>query len=66
METNPQSNTYHQILLTEEQFKRMSDALAECFDKQVDEDLKDGFEVFNLEVSEESYALPDLQEIQIK
>lgn len=63
METNPQSNKYYQILLTEKQFKQVSDALAGCFEKQEEKDLREGYEMFELKISEDEYSLPDLQQI---
>lgn len=62
IETAPQSNQYHQIMLNEKQFKKISDAMAECFEPS-DEELRDGFEALNGTFSDETYPLPDLQQI---
>lgn len=60
LETSPQSDTYHQVILNPEQFKAVSDAIAEVLSTQGD------METINIELSAETYKLPDLQEIYIK
>ena len=38
MEQKPQSDHYHQVMLTQEQFKKVSDVLSECFIKTTQDD----------------------------
>jgi len=61
LETSPQSDTYHQVILNPEQFKAVSDAIAEVLSTT-----QNDIETINIELSEETYKLPDLQEIYIK
>lgn len=61
LETNPQTNTYNQVILSPEQFKKVSDATGEKTDNN--QNLKEGFEMFKTTLSEEKYILPDLQSI---
>ena len=56
-ETEPQSNQYRQVILTEEQFKAFSDAVCTVHGREGDK------ETVSLQMSEEIYTLPDLQEI---
>lgn len=56
IETEPQSNKYHQVLLDQETFKKVTEAMSTI--------IKDGeMQEVNLDVSEETYILPDLQDI---
>ena len=61
MENDVGTNKYNQVLLNQEQFKKISDAV---ISKKVDMfDLKPGHEVVEIETSEEEYTLPDLESI---
>lgn len=61
LETGAQSGKFNQVLLTENQFKSVSDAIIA---KQHDaSDLKEGMEKVEIIASEEEYILPDLQSI---
>lgn len=62
IETEPQSNKYCQVILTDEQFKKVSDAIAECFTVRKGEDIRNGFEEISMILSDEEYTLPDLNE----
>lgn len=57
LEDSPQSNQYHQIHLTESQFKRVSDSVCDVKSRNGDD------EDVEVEMSIETYKLPDLQEI---
>lgn len=35
LETEPQSNSYKQVLITKEQFRKMSDALFDCHEQNI-------------------------------
>ncbi len=61
LETEPQSGKFNQVLLNARQFKKVSDATGEKTGN--DEDLKEGFEMYSTNLSEEEYDLPDLQSI---
>jgi hypothetical protein len=61
VETGPQTDKYHQVLLGKDQFKKVSDAIIKT--KEKCEDLREGVESVTLETSEEEYLLPDLQSI---
>lgn len=61
LETNAQSNKYNQIILNQEQFKRVSDAIVN--ESRAGDDLKPGMEEVEITASEEEYDLPDLQSI---
>ena len=62
LETDPQSGKFQQLLLNAKQFKRISDAIFQ--DTRIEmSDLKEGHEVAELEVSDETYNLPDLESI---
>lgn len=61
LEVEPQSNKYNQVLLTSEQFKKVSDGIV--VEKVPTLDMKDGFESWTNYQSEEEYVLPDLQSI---
>jgi len=59
IEDNPQSNKYHQMFFTPEEFKRISMAIGK------DTGRKNGrLDIIEFQQSVETYALPDLQEIQ--
>lgn len=60
LETEPQSNVYNQILVTPEQFKKVSDAICSIVVPKNGNDI----ETVSVETSEEIYKLPDLQESQ--
>jgi hypothetical protein len=67
METEPQSNKYNQVILSKEQFKKVSYAIISTFDPEEhpeleEVELRDGMEIVNIELSEEEYTLPDLQQ----
>ena len=56
LETEPQSNLYNQVLLTEETFHEMSKVISgEVVRKEGD------IEVVDTQLSDEVYKLPDLQ-----
>ena len=57
METAPQSNKYHQILLTPKMYKEMTATICRPTGKMV----REGVEEQSIQTSEEEYALPDLQ-----
>ncbi len=61
LETGPQTNKYHQVLLNSEHFKKVSDAVTNG--RISIEDAREGFEVVEFPTSEEEYGLPDLQSI---
>jgi len=56
-ETEPQSNKYYQVILNQEEFKRMSLSLG-----SVVGEIRKGIDAVQLKISEETYDLPDLQE----
>lgn len=56
LETEPQSNEYHQVMLDQETFKKITEVMSTL--------VKDGdIQEVNLDLSEETYKLPDLQDI---
>ncbi len=57
LEDAPQSNQYHQIYLNKKQFKRVSDAVSNVVARHGDD------EDVEVEMSIDTYPLPDLQEI---
>lgn len=57
IETEPQSNQYHQILLNDEEFKHVSMNIGTIVEKKRDK------EIVKIEESTEIYTLPDLKEI---
>lgn len=57
IEDAPQSNEYHQVHLNETQFKRVSDAISNVVGRNGDD------EDVEVEMSIDTYKLPDLQEI---
>lgn len=59
LETAPQTNRYYQIVLDKDQFKGVSKAVGSVFGEVKTAD--DKYEM-RLNLSEESYALPDLKE----
>lgn len=66
VETGPQSNEYHQFQFTEEQFKKVSDAIANCFTVTKEDDTRDDIDtISNVNISNETYKLPDLKQINI-
>ncbi len=60
LEEGPQSNQYHHVHLNPQQLKMVSDAICTVVDRQGDE------ENVTVEMSVETYKLPDLQEINLK
>jgi hypothetical protein len=57
LEADPQSNHYHQVRLTPDQFKRVSDAISRIVGRNgSDEDVE-------IDMSVDTYLLPDLQEV---
>ncbi len=59
LETDAQSNKYNQVILSPQQFKKVSDAIINS--ARTGDDLKPGMEEVELTTSEEEYTLPDLQ-----
>lgn len=59
MEAEPQSNKYYQVHLTKEEFKRFSMSIGTV----IEEENERGKQTVKLELSEKSYMLPDLQEV---
>lgn len=56
LETEPQSNEYHQVMLDQETFKKITEVMSTL--------VKDGdIQEVNLDLSEETYKLPDLKDI---
>lgn len=56
LETEPQSNKYHQVMLDQETFKKVTEVMSTL--------VKEGeIQEVNLDLSEETYKLPDLQDI---
>ena len=56
LETEPQSNEYHQVMLDQETFKKVTEVMSTL--------VKEGdIQQVNLDLSEETYKLPDLQDI---
>ena len=67
LETEPQSNKYSQVILSQEQFKKISDAIISTFVPEEHPELEEGtlapgMEIVNIELSEEEYELPDLKQ----
>jgi hypothetical protein len=56
LETAPQSNTYNQVLLDSDTFKKMTDVISVSLGRAVN-----GIEDRSITSSEEEYKLPDLQ-----
>lgn len=56
LEDAPQSNQYRQVILNGSQFKRVSDAISNVVSRNGDE------EDVEIEMSLDTYLLPDLQE----
>lgn len=63
METAPQSNNYHQVILNPDQFKRVSDSIVHGAKVVGREGSR---EIIESPLSEETYPLPDLKEIHEK
>jgi len=62
LEEEPQSNTYRQVLLSADDYKRVSDAISiEAFKNPA---FKEDYEQVMLALSDDIYPLPDLQGIQ--
>lgn len=59
LEDAPQSNEYRQICVNEKQFKALSDAVCTVQSREGDDEL------VMIQMSEETYKLPDLQEIYL-
>jgi transcription-repair coupling factor (superfamily II helicase) len=57
IETEPQSNKYHQVILNPKQFRSVSKILGRVISKEGSKEIKE------MVISEEIYTLPDLQEI---
>lgn len=56
LETKPQSNEYHQVMLDQETFKKVTEVMSTL--------VKEGdIQEVSLDLSEETYKLPDLQDI---
>ncbi len=64
IETGPQTNKYKQVLVTGEQFKIVSDAISTI--SSTEQDLKEGMEARDVDLSDETYELPDLNSIKLK
>lgn len=64
LENEPQSNKYSQVILNNEQFKKLSDCIAEIMGGNVKNDsLRNNYVETDITLSEENYWLPDLQSI---
>ncbi len=65
IETDPQSNKYRQVILNQNQSKKISDLTDSFFEEVKYLDLKDGYKVTNFELSEDLYDLskiaPEIQ-----
>lgn len=59
LETDPQTNEYHQVLLTKQQYKKVSQHICELITPA---DV-DGIEEVELNTSEETYFLPDIKDV---
>lgn len=59
METDAQSNEYNQVFVNKNQFKKISDAI--CLDIKPADAF--GIQEVEINLSNETYQLPDLQEI---
>lgn len=59
METEPQSNTYRQVILDAKKFKAMSDTISVETGRKLAENINE----IEIELSDEEYVLPDLKEI---
>ncbi len=59
LETEPQSNKYNQIILDPKQFKEVSNTIMYQFEQIKDENIREGYEIVNLTLSEEEYSLPE-------
>lgn len=57
VETEPQSNEYHQLYLNKDEFKRLTASFGKVVGK------KGHIETIEMRYSEETYKLPDLQDI---
>lgn len=57
LEETPQSNKYRQVLLTKEEFKKMSLSVGEPTGKE-----EGGNDVVEMQLSDDLYDLPDLTE----
>ncbi len=56
LETDCGSNKYNQVILNEEQFKKVSNTISNCFEiKKINEE----FEEIGIKLSEEEYTLPE-------
>lgn len=56
LETEPQSNEYHQVMLDQKSFKKVTEVMSTL--------IKDGdIQEVDLDLSEKTYKLPDLQDI---
>lgn len=60
MEEEVDTNRYRQVLLTPEEFKRVSDQIG-----RVTKQFSDGYQEVELSLSEEVYELPDLKQIHV-
>ena len=58
METEPQSNKYHQVIFNKEQFKRASGSIADKTGERFGE-----YEKTNVILSKKTYDLHDLKQI---
>jgi hypothetical protein len=56
LETAPQSNTYNQVILDQKQFKGVGNSISTFIKKG-----ENGFDEYNIKLSEDEYKLPDLQ-----
>lgn len=56
LETEPQSNEYHQVMLDQEIFKKVTEVMSTLVKEGDVQEVK-------LDLSEEIYKLPDLQDI---
>lgn len=59
LELEPQSNKYQQVMLDADQFKKVSMAMSVATGREI----RDGIDEAKTYLSEETYELPDLKEI---
>lgn len=59
MEVEPQSNRYAQFMFDREQFKKVSNAVGDCYEMKS----KEGdIEEYDIELTDQTVVLPDLPE----
>lgn len=60
IEEEPQSNEYRQVMFDKNQFKKISDAILSPI---YEDKARDGFEICAVNLSDDTYRLPDLNTI---